>query len=99
MKIGGIDLSEPVLDAICRKWRIRRLSVFGSAPTPDFRPDSDIDLLAEFEPGEQRSLMDLARAEREFVVLLGRKVDLVPKDGLKPPIRKSVLARTSYMRR
>ena len=71
------------LAALCRKWRISRLSLFGSALSGQFRPDSDIDLLAEFEPGEQWSLMDLVRAEAEFAGLFGRHVDLVDRSSLQ----------------
>ncbi|MBF0566501.1 MAG: nucleotidyltransferase domain-containing protein [Nitrospirae bacterium] len=68
---------------LCRKWKIRRLELFGSARTGRLQPDSDIDLLAEFEPDEHWSLMDLARAEEEFSLLLGRKVDLVDRKNLE----------------
>jgi len=83
MKIGKIEVPEAGLRALCGKWRIRRLAVFGSVLTPDFGPDSDIDLPVEFEPGEQWSLMDLVRAERDFAGLLGRRVELVERASLE----------------
>jgi predicted nucleotidyltransferase len=78
-----MDLTEEALRELCRKWKIRRLALFGSALTGRLGPESDVDLLAEFEPGENWSLMDLARAEEEFGRLLGRKVDLVDRVALQ----------------
>jgi predicted nucleotidyltransferase len=83
MRIGDREVPEQALEGICRKWKIRRLELFGSARTGRIGPYSDIDLLAEFEPDEQWSLMDLARAEEEFSRLLGRKVDLVDRKNLE----------------
>lgn len=83
MRIGDIEVPEQAMQGICRKWKIRRLELFGSARTGRLGPDSDVDLLAEFEPDEQWSLMDLARAEEEFSLLLGRKVDLVDRKNLE----------------
>ena len=53
------------------------------ARTGQVGPESDIDLLADFEPDEQWSLMDLVRAQEEFSRLLGRKVDLVERKSLE----------------
>ena len=83
MRIGDMEISDEALQATCRKWKIRRLEIFGSARSGRLRPDSDIDLLAEFEADEQWSLMDLARAQEEFSLLFGRKVDLVDRMSLQ----------------
>jgi uncharacterized protein len=83
MRIGNMDVPDEALGGICRKWKIRRLELFGSARTGRLGPDSDIDLLAEFEPDEQWSLMDLARVEEEFSRLFGRRVDLVDRKNLE----------------
>lgn len=83
MRIGDMEVSDQALREICRKWKIRRLELFGSAQTGHFGPGSDIDLLAEFEADEQWSLMDLARAEEEFSLLFGRNVDLVDRKNLE----------------
>ncbi|MBH0207302.1 MAG: hypothetical protein HP495_01985, partial [Nitrospira sp.] len=70
------------LAAFCQERGIRRLSLFGSALRPDFKPDSDIDMLIEFEPGRIPSLLGIARMERELSALLGGvRVDLrTPQD-------------------
>ena len=76
----------------CRRNQIRQLSIFGSVLREDFRPDSDVDILVEFEPGAQIGFMALGRIQRELSALLKRPVDLVPKNGLKPKIREAVLS-------
>lgn len=100
MKIANIDLSDLTLRALCRKWKIQRLELFGSARTGQLGPDSDIDLLAEFEPDEQWSLMDLARAEDEFASLFGRRVDLVDRKNLERSenwIRRDAILRSAEL--
>jgi predicted nucleotidyltransferase len=88
---SGLTLPVEKLSEICRKYQVRELSVFGSAARGDMRPDSDIDLLVEFEPDARIGLFKFAGLEHEFSDLLGRKVDLVSKLGLKPWIRPHVL--------
>ena len=76
----------------CRRNQIRRLSIFGSVLREGFGPDSDVDVLVEFEPGAQIGFVALGRMQRELAALLGRPVDLVPREGLKPRIREAVLS-------
>lgn len=83
MTARTLPVSDKELRVLCRKWRIHRLALFGSAKRGQLRPDSDIDLLVEFETGERWSLMDLVRAEAEFADLFGRRVDLVDKSNLQ----------------
>ncbi len=79
---GNIQLPRDKIAEFCKRNRIRKLSLFGSALRGQLREDSDIDLLVEFQPGQAPSLFDLARMERELSALLGgRKVDLrTPKE-------------------
>ena len=75
--MGRIDVSEAELAPICRRHRIRKLSLFGSQLKGTARPDSDVDLLVEFLPDARPTYFDLANIEIELSVLLdGRKVDL-----------------------
>ena len=67
----------------CRANRIKRLDVFGSALRADFGPESDIDLLVEFEPDRTPGLFDFARMEEELADLFGRKVDLVERSAVE----------------
>jgi uncharacterized protein len=91
MKLADFEGRRQELAGYCRLNRIRELAVFGSVLRDDFGPDSDIDLLVEFEPEAEIGFLALARMQRELSVILGRKVDLVPKDGLKPLVRQSIL--------
>ncbi|MDP1647844.1 MAG: nucleotidyltransferase family protein [Rubrivivax sp.] len=75
--MGLIDVSAAELAPICRRHRIRRLSLFGSQLKGTARPDSDVDLLVEFLPDARTTYFDLANIEIELSALLGgRKVDL-----------------------
>jgi predicted nucleotidyltransferase len=71
---------------------IRRLAIFGSALRPDFGPESDIDVLVEFESSRTPGLLGMAHIERELSALLGgRKVDLRTPEDLSRYFRQSVL--------
>ena len=75
----------------CRSHHIRRLSLFGSVLRDDFRPDSDIDVLVTFEPGQVVGLR-IVDIEDELAQLLGRRVDLVSEKYLNHRIRDIVLS-------
>ncbi|MEC4680106.1 MAG: nucleotidyltransferase family protein [Nitrospirota bacterium] len=99
---SNIQLPPDKIAEFCRRNRIRKLSLFGSALRSDFRSDSDIDLLVEFQPGPAPSLFDLARMERELSALLGgRKVDLRTPQELSRYFREEVLssANVQYVER
>jgi predicted nucleotidyltransferase len=88
------DLSVPRerIEAFCRKHGIRRLAIFGSALRDDFRPDSDVDVLVEFQPHRIPGLLGVARLERELSPLFGgRKVDLRTPEDLSRYFRRSVV--------
>jgi len=92
-----IDVPQGQVADFCRKYRIRTLAVFGSVLREDFRPDSDIDVLVEFEPHARHSLFDLARMESELATLFHRKVDLVETSALKNPFRRYEILRTQQI--
>jgi uncharacterized protein len=73
----GLAITFPNADvsALCRRHHIRKLAVFGSALRDDFGPDSDIDLLVEFEPGHTPG-WEIVSIEDELSDLMGRTVDL-----------------------
>lgn len=80
------------LDSVCRRHHIRRLSLFGSVLTGTARPDSDIDLLVEFEPGQEPGLLALAGIAADLSDLLGgRPVDLRTAQDLSPHFRSEVV--------
>lgn len=77
---------------VCRRHHIRQLSFFGSVLRDDFGPNSDVDMLVEFEPGRVPGFFGLARVESELSELLGgRRVDLVTPRFLNHRIRRRVL--------
>jgi len=80
-----------VLDELSRRYGIKELALFGSVMRDDFRSDSDVDVLVEFQPGVRNGLFAFVRLQRELEEILGQPVDLVPKDGLKPIIRDHVI--------
>lgn len=93
MKKAHIDISKEKIAEFCRCNHIRKLSLFGSVLREDHRPDSDIDVLVEFEPNHGPGFIGLVKMEKELSVLLGgRKIDLVTEKFLNPRIRSRVLA-------
>ena len=90
------------LKEICRRYKVRELSLFGSTARGDARPDSDIDLLVDFEPGASIGLFEMVEMRDELRHLFGgREVDLVSKEAVlehKNPIRKkSILENTEML--
>jgi predicted nucleotidyltransferase len=92
LQLGDVQVDEVKLVDLCQRYRVRELSLFGSAARGKMRPDSDIDLLVEFLPNAGVGLLEHAGLMLDLQELLGRKVDLVSKNGLKPRIRPCVLA-------
>jgi len=87
----GIKFPKEKIAEFCRSHHIRRLAVFGSALHSDFRPDSDIDILVEFDPAHIPGLFGMARMERELSLLLGRKADLRTPEDLSRYFRRQVM--------
>ncbi|MGH7207626.1 MAG: nucleotidyltransferase family protein [Nitrospiraceae bacterium] len=87
---------EKIVD-FCRQNHIRKLSLFGSVLRDDFRADSDVDVLVEFEPDAPHSLFDLVRMQGELAELLGHKVDLIEGTALRNPFRRYEIMRTQQV--
>ena len=87
-----LEIPKEALAAFCCRYQVRRLALFGSVLRQDFRLDSDVDVLVEFEPEARVGFLALSRMQRELSELIGRPVDLVPREGLKPVIREAVLS-------
>jgi len=92
MMSARIPIDRERIAEFCRRNHIRKLSLFGSVLGDDFRPDSDVDVLAEFEPGAVVGLIRLAGMEIELSEMLGRKVDLNTAGFLSRHFRDRVLA-------
>jgi len=79
------------LEAFCKKHFIGRLSLFGSILRDDFKPESDVDVLVEFQPGHKIGLLRMARMEAELSEILKRKVDLRTPADLSRYFRQEVV--------
>lgn len=95
MKIGpDIDVDGEAIAAFCQRHGIRRLALFGSALGDDFGPESDVDLLVEFDPGSVPGLVTLAGMELELAGLFGgRQIELRTPADLSPHFREDVQTR------
>jgi predicted nucleotidyltransferase len=93
MTYHGIVIPEQALAGFCQRHHIRRLSLFGSILRPDFRDDSDVDVLVEFEPDHTVDFFMLFDMEEELsAVLGGRRVEINTPNSLSKFFRDEVLA-------
>ena len=93
MTYHDVEIPRNRLEEFCRRNRIRRLSLFGSLLREDFRRESDVDFLVEFEPGQTPSLLTMARLKIELSAMIGRKVDLRTAWDPSRYFRNEVVAR------
>ena len=91
-----IAIDSGLLADFCRRHHIRRLALFGSVLREDFGPQSDVDVLVEFEPGHVPGLAFFS-LEQELAHLLGRKVDLNTPGFLSPYFRDEVLSEAEVL--
>ncbi len=95
-----LSVSKERLASFCRKHGIKWLAIFGSALRDDFGPNSDVDILVDFETGRIPGLLGLAAMQLELQELFsGRHVDLRTPEDLSPYFRQDVLeaAETQYV--
>ena len=88
---AGIAIDRSKIAEFCQRHRIRKLSLFGSVLRDDFRPDSDVDVLVEFEPGASAGFLRLAAMELELSQIIGRRVDLRTPPELSRYFRDEVV--------
>jgi predicted nucleotidyltransferase len=86
-----ISVDRQKIAEFCRRHRIKKLAFFGSVLRDDFRPESDVDVLVEFEPGATPGLIRLAGMEIELTEMLERKVDLRTAAELSRYFRQEVI--------
>ncbi len=91
-------ITDERLAELCQRYHVRGLALYGSVLREDFRDDSDIDVLVEFEPDTRISLFDLSGLQRELEDAFGRKVDLVERRSLHPLNRDNILAQARSIR-
>ena len=93
-----IEIDREQLEAFCRKHHLTKLAFFGSVLTGHFGPESDVDVLFEYDPEHVPSLFDVAEMEEELSEILGRKVDMRTPRDLSRYFRDEVVrtARVEY---
>ena len=91
-----IEIPKAKIAEFCRANHIRRLALFGSVLRDDFTPESDVDVLVEFEPG-QRVGLSFFRMELELCEIMARKVDLNTSGFLSSHFRGDVLAQSEVL--
>ena len=89
-----LEIPDEVIESFCRKWKIKELALFGSVLRGDFRPDSDVDVLATFAADARWSVFDHARMREELSTLLGREADVIESAGLRNPFRRHEILAT-----
>jgi predicted nucleotidyltransferase len=78
-----IKIPKTKIAEFCKRWNISEFALFGSALRPDFRPDSDVDVLVSFAPQAQVTLFDMVHMQDELKAIFGREVDLISKRGVE----------------
>ena len=86
-----IQIDQSRIAAFCREHRITKLALFGSVLTDQFREDSDVDVLVEFDPRHIPTLLGVVRMERELSGILGRKADMRTPEDLSRHFRDEVV--------
>ncbi len=99
MQLHALSIPDEPVAALCRRYGVHRLSLFGSVLREDFGPESDIDVLVEFPAGETPSLLELGGMVMELRAIFGRDVDLKTPGFLSRYFRDKVVreARTLYV--
>jgi predicted nucleotidyltransferase len=92
---ANIAVDRERIESFCRRWKVKELSIFGSALREDFTSRSDIDVMVDLKPGHGLTLYDWLDMIEELKGIFGRKVDLVAKGGLKNPFRRRQILRTA----
>ena len=87
----NLNVPQGKIAEFCKRNHIRKLSLFGSAVRGDYSPESDLDVLVEFEPARIPGLIKLAGMEIELSEIFGRKVDLRTAEDLSKYFRQEVV--------
>jgi hypothetical protein len=94
----SLKINRPELTGFCALNHIQKLSLFGSVLRDDFKPESDIDVLVEFQPGKTPGFLKLAGMEEELSGIIGgRKVDLRTPQDLSPHFRGRVMTEAKVL--
>jgi len=89
---AALDIPLDRITGFCQRHGIARLSLFGSVLRDDFTPQSDVDVLVEFQPGRTPDFFDMAHMQDELAAIFGHQVDLRTPRDLSKHFRDQVLA-------
>ena len=92
-----IPIDREHIAEFCRRHHIRRFAFFGSVLRDDFRPESDVDVLLEFEPEHIPGLIQLMAMQLEFSDLIGREADFRAPGDLHRSFRDKVVAEAEVL--
>ncbi len=91
-----IDIPKEKIAGFCKKWRVREFSFFGSVVGKNFRPDSDVDVMVDFEPDSRHTLFDMVSMKEELEGIFGREVDILTRRAVEESLnyirRKGILS-------
>lgn len=93
-----IEMPSDRIAAFCKRWQILELALFGSVLRDDFGPESDVDVLARFDPKARHTLLDLVEIQDELSSMLGHKTDLVERAAVEQSqnyIRREAILRSA----
>lgn len=96
MKYHDLEIPEEQISSFCNKHHIRKFALFGSILREDFGPQSDVDVLVEFDPDHVPGLAFIAM-QQELAELFGRTVDLVTTSSLRNPFRRQEILATQHV--
>ena len=80
---SGIEIPSSEIAALCNRWQVLELALFGSVLRDDFGPESDVDVLVSFDPQARHTLLDVVQMQEELSATLGRKADLVERAAVE----------------
>ncbi|MEM9275154.1 MAG: nucleotidyltransferase family protein [Cyanobacteria bacterium P01_F01_bin.143] len=83
MKVKNIEIPLEKIKIFCTTWQITEFALFGSVLRDDFRPDSDIDIMVQFNTDAHPTFLNLEQMEAELKIIFQRQVDLVTRQGIE----------------
>ncbi|ELS00532.1 putative nucleotidyltransferase [Xenococcus sp. PCC 7305] len=83
MKVENIEIPLEKIKTFCANWQIIEFAFFGSVLRDDFRPDSDIDVMVQFDASAHPTFLNLEQMEAELKTIFQREVDLITRQGIE----------------
>ena len=83
MKVKNIEISIEKIKKFCKDWQVTEIALFGSVLRDDFRPDSDIDVMVQFDAKADPTFWNLEQMEAELKTIFKREVDLITRQGIE----------------